>query len=136
MKRGPTSNLNVQPVALELNETRSRLRDSFPAHASWRAGCQGRRRPVPVEGSEFVMPADAVIMAFGFNPHGMPWLESHGVTVDKWGRIIADVESQYRYQTTNPKIFAGGDAVRGADLVVTAMAEGRHAAQGSLTGWA
>ncbi|MFP1591790.1 hypothetical protein ACLB1M_19465 [Escherichia coli] len=46
----------------------------------------------------------------------MPWLESHGVTVDKWGRIIADVESQYRYQTTNPKIFAGGDAVRGADL--------------------
>ncbi len=89
----------------------------------------GRRRPVPVEGSEFVMPADAVIMAFGFNPHGMPWLESHGVTVDKWGRIIADVESQYRYQTTNPKIFAGGDAVRGADLVVTAMAEGRHAAQ-------
>lgn len=90
---------------------------------------EGRRRPVPVEGSEFVMPADAVIMAFGFNPHGMPWLESHGVTVDKWGRIIADVESQYRYQTTNPKIFAGGDAVRGADLVVTAMAEGRHAAQ-------
>src|SRR5699024_11460351 len=54
---------------------------------------QGRRRPVPIEGSEFVMPADAVIMAFGFNPHGMPWLESHGVTVDKWGRIIADVES-------------------------------------------
>ena len=93
---------------------------------------QGRRRPVPVEGSEFVMPADAVIMAFGFNPHGMPWLESHGVTVDKWGRIIADVESQYRYQTTNPKIFAGGDAVRGADLVVTAMAEGRHAAQGII----
>ncbi len=46
---------------------------------------EGRRRPVPVEGSEFVMPADAVIMAFGFNPHGMPWLESHGVTVDKWG---------------------------------------------------
>ena len=52
--------------------------------------------------------------------------------VDKWGRIIADVESQYRYQTTNPKIFAGGDAVRGADLVVTAMAEGRHAAQGII----
>ncbi len=42
------------------------------------------------------------------------------------------MESQYRYQTTNPKIFAGGDAVRGADLVVTAMAEGRHAAQGII----
>ena len=42
------------------------------------------------------------------------------------------MESQYRYQTTNPKIFAGGDAVRGADLVVTAMAEGRHAARGIM----
>lgn len=76
------------------------------------------------------MPADAVIMAFGFHPHGMPWLETHGVKVDNWGRIAANVESAYRYQTSNPKIFAGGDAVRGADLVVTAMAEGRHAARG------
>lgn len=81
------------------------------------------------------MPADAVIMAFGFHPHGMPWLESHGVKVDNWGRIAANVESAFRYQTSNPKIFAGGDAVRGADLVVTAMAEGRHAAQGCSTGW-
>lgn len=46
-----------------------------------------------VEGSEFVMLVDAVIMAFGFNSYGMSWLESYGVTVDKWGRIIADVES-------------------------------------------
>ncbi|MCT7052022.1 oxidoreductase FeS-binding subunit, partial [Salmonella enterica subsp. enterica serovar Give] len=63
---------------------------------------------------------------------GMSWLESHGVKVDNWGRIAASVESEFRYQTSNPKIFAGGDAVRGADLVVTAMAEGRHAAQGIL----
>ena len=48
------------------------------------------------------------------------------------GRIKASVESRYRYQTTHDKIFAGGDAVRGADLVVTAMAEGRHAAQGIM----
>ena len=78
------------------------------------------------------MPADAVIMAFGFHPHGMPWLNALGVEVDDWGRIRANVLSRYRYQTSNPKIFAGGDAVRGADLVVTAMAEGRHAAQGIL----
>ena len=78
------------------------------------------------------MPADAVIMAFGFHPHGMPWLNAQGVEVDDWGRIRANVNSRYRYQTSNPKIFAGGDAVRGADLVVTAMAEGRHAAQGIL----
>ncbi|MCP5995887.1 oxidoreductase FeS-binding subunit, partial [Klebsiella pneumoniae] len=69
---------------------------------------QGRRRPVPVAGSEFVMPADAVIMAFGFNPHAMPWLQAQGVETDDWGRIRASVESRYRYQTSNPQIFAGG----------------------------
>lgn len=77
------------------------------------------------------MPADAVIMAFGFHPHRMPRLEAAGVALDSQGRIKAGVESRYRYQTSQEKIFAGGDAVRGADLVVTAMAEGRHAAQGS-----
>lgn len=78
------------------------------------------------------MPADAVITAFGFHPHRMPWLEAAGVALDSQGRIKAGVESRYRYQTSQEKIFAGGDAVRGADLVVTAMAEGRHAAQGIL----
>ena len=75
------------------------------------------------------MPADAVIMAFGFHPHRMPRWRRRGW---RWtaGRIKAGVESRYRYQTSQEKIFAGGDAVRGADLVVTAMAEGRHAAQG------
>ncbi len=53
------------------------------------------------------------------------------MALDSQGRIKAGVESRYRYQTSQEKIFAGGDAVRGADLVVTAMAEGRHAAQGS-----
>ena len=131
-EEGANFEFNVQPVALELNEQGHVCGIRFLRTRLGEPDAQGRRRPVPVEGSEFVMPADAVIMAFGFNPHGMPWLESHGVTVDKWGRIIAHVESQYRYQTTNPKIFAGGDAVRGADLVVTAMAEGRHAAQGII----
>ncbi len=131
-EEGANFEFNVQPVALELNEQGHVCGIRFLRTRLGEPDAQGRRRPVPIEGSEFVMPADAVIMAFGFNPHGMPWLESHGVTVDKWGRIIADVESQYRYQTTNPKIFAGGDAVRGADLVVTAMAEGRHAAQGII----
>ncbi|KJF75789.1 hypothetical protein UA44_24675 [Klebsiella aerogenes] len=73
-----------------------------------------------------------VIMAFGFHPHSMPWLEAAGVQLDSRGRIKANMESRYRYQTSNQKIFAGGDAVRGADLVVTAMAEGRHAAQGIM----
>ena len=62
----------------------------------------------------------------------VPMLEAAGVALDSQGRIKAGVESRYRYQTSQEKIFAGGDAVRGADLVVTAMAEGRHAAQGIL----
>lgn len=129
-EEGAAFEFNVQPVELTLDETgrvngirllRTRLGEP---------DAQGRRRPVPIAGSEFVMPADAVIMAFGFNPHAMPWLQAQGVKVDDWGRIAASVETRYRYQTSNPQIFAGGDAVRGADLVVTAMAEGRHAAQG------
>ncbi|VFT68168.1 oxidoreductase [Escherichia coli] len=71
-------------MALELNEQGHVCGIRFLRTRLGEPDAQGRRRPVPVEGSEFVMPADAVIMAFGFNPHGMPWLESHGVTVDKW----------------------------------------------------
>lgn len=131
-EEGANFEFNVQPVELELNAEGRVCGVRFLRTELGEPDAQGRRRPVPIAGSEFVMPADAVIMAFGFHPHGMPWLETHGVKVDSWGRIAANVESAYRYQTTNPKIFAGGDAVRGADLVVTAMAEGRHAAQGII----
>lgn len=133
-EEGAEFEFNVQPVNLELDKEGRvcgiRLLRTEPGEPD----AQGRRRPVPIAGSEFVMPADAVIMAFGFHPHSMPWLEAAGVQLDDWGRITADVESRYRYQTSNPQIFAGGDAVRGADLVVTAMAEGRHAATG-IMGW-
>lgn len=131
-EEGANFEFNVQPVELVLDTQGHVSGIRFLRTRLGEPDGQGRRRPVPVPGSEFVMPADAVIMAFGFHPHGMPWLESHGVKVDNWGRIAASVESAFRYQTSNPKIFAGGDAVRGADLVVTAMAEGRHAAQGML----
>ncbi|QEP43223.1 FAD-dependent oxidoreductase [Ectothiorhodospiraceae bacterium BW-2] len=91
---------------------------------------RGRRRPVPIEGSEEIIPADAVIIAFGFQPSPAPWLAQYGVTTDERGRVIAPADSAYRYQTANPKIFAGGDMVRGSDLVVTAIWEGRQAAEG------
>lgn len=131
-EEGANFEFNVQPVALELNEQGHVCRIRFLRTRLGEPDAQGRRRPVPVEGSEFVMPADAVIMAFGFNPHEMPWLESHGVTVDKWGRIIASVESQYRYQTTGRKSSPVVTPCVVPDLVVTAMAEGRHAAQGII----
>jgi glutamate synthase (NADPH/NADH) small chain len=93
---------------------------------------RGRRRPEPVPGSEEVVPCDNVIIAFGFQPSPSPWFNDYGIETDERGRVKAPANHQYKYQTTNPKIFAGGDMVRGSDLVVTAVFEGRNAAEGIL----
>lgn len=92
----------------------------------------GRSRPEIVEGSEQVIEADAVVMAFGFKPDPAGWLKEFGVELDEGGRIRAFEKGGYPFQSSQPKIFAGGDAVRGADLVVTAVAEGRAAAEGII----
>ncbi len=92
----------------------------------------GRRRPEAIPGSEEILPADVVLIAFGFRPNPAPWLEEQGVTVNDWGGVIAPEAQQYKFQTSNPKVFAGGDMVRGSDLVVTAIWEGREAADGIL----
>jgi len=91
-------------------------------------GSDGRRRPQPVKGSEFILAADALILAFGFQAHEMPWLAGHNIRFDRWGLIETGAGSRVT-QTHNPKVFAAGDAVHGADLVVTAMAEGRRSAR-------
>ena len=95
-------------------------------------GPDGRRRPEPIPGSEAVLEADAVIVAFGFQPSPAPWFEEHQVRVNDWGGVIAEEHQQYPFQTTNPRVFAGGDMVRGSDLVVTAIWQGRQAAEGIL----
>ena len=89
---------------------------------------RGRQAAVPIEGSESLLEADIVIIAFGFSPTVPEWLAAQGVEGSPNGRIVAGGDERLPYQTTNPKLFAGGDAVRGADLVVTAVAEGRDAA--------
>jgi glutamate synthase (NADPH/NADH) small chain len=93
---------------------------------------QGRRSPQIVEGSEEVLAADAVVIAFGFRPDPAPWFAEHDIGIDDGGRVIAPEQSEFPFQTGNPKIFAGGDMVRGSDLVVTAIYEGREAAEGIL----
>lgn len=123
---------NLQPLGLEVNASGQVTGVKVVKTALGEPDAAGRRRPEPVEGSEHVLAADAVIMAFGFQPHQMSWLEPYGVELDQWGRIKAASEQTYRYQTSNEKIFAGGDAVRGSDLVVTAIDEGRKAAEGIL----
>ena len=92
----------------------------------------GRRRPQPIAGSEEVMEADAVIIAFGFQPSPPQWLGVADVALNDWDGVIAEEYQAFKFQTTNPKISAGGDMVRGSDLVVTAIWEGRQAAEGIL----
>ena len=93
---------------------------------------RGRRSPQPVPGSEEIIPADAIIIAFGFRPSPAPWFAEFGVDIDAGGRVIAPENGKKAFQTSNEKIFAGGDMVRGSDLVVTAVWEGRQAGEGIL----
>jgi glutamate synthase (NADPH/NADH) small chain len=92
----------------------------------------GRRRPQPIPGSEVVLEADAIIIAFGFQPSPPKWLQEAQVETNDWDGVIAEEFQQFKFQTSNPKVFAGGDMVRGSDLVVTAIWEGRQAAEGIL----
>jgi glutamate synthase (NADPH) small chain len=92
----------------------------------------GYRRPEPIAGSEEIVPADCVIIAFGFRPSPALWFAEHRIGLDTGGRVLASASHLYKFQTTNPKVFAGGNMVRGSDLVVTAVFEGRQAAEGIL----
>ena len=93
----------------------------------------GRRRPVPVADSLVTVAADIVLIAFGFRPNPPAWLAGLKVAINEQERIIAKESGEFPMQTTNPKVFAGGDVVRGSDLVVTAIWEGRQAALGILS---
>jgi glutamate synthase (NADPH/NADH) small chain len=92
----------------------------------------GRRRPVVVDGSEEMIEADVVLIAFGFEAEPPEWCDSQDIQRDEWRRVVAPEKQDFAFQTSNPKVFAGGDMVRGSDLVVTAIYEGRKAAEGIL----
>jgi glutamate synthase (NADPH/NADH) small chain len=85
----------------------------------------GRRRPIPVPGSEFVIPADAVVIAIGYGADPVVPQTTSGIRTDRKAFIQVDEKGR----TTRPGVFAGGDNVNGADLVVTALADGRRAAE-------
>jgi glutamate synthase (NADPH) small chain len=92
---------------------------------------RGRRRPEPVPGSEEVIPADRVLIAFGFRPSPADWFAQFDIQVDERDRVKIRKDRLFG-QTSNPQVFSGGDMVRGSDLVVTAVWEGREAARGIL----
>ena len=89
----------------------------------------GRRVPVPIQGSEEIYPADEVVIAFGFRANPAKWFKDFKIQTNKSGLVIAPERQELKFQTSNPKIFSGGDMVRGSDLVVTAIWEGREAAK-------
>lgn len=93
---------------------------------------RGRRSPEPVPGTEEIIPANAVLIAFGFRPSPADWFSEQSINTDQSGRVEINTGTTHSHQTSNPKIFAGGDMVRGSDLVVTAVFEGRNAAEGIL----
>jgi len=93
---------------------------------------RGRRSPEVIPGTEEIVATDAVIIAFGFQPSPSPWFAEFGIDIDAKGRVLAAEQAKYAFQTSNEQVFAGGDMVRGSDLVVTAVYEGREAAQGIL----
>jgi glutamate synthase (NADPH/NADH) small chain len=95
-------------------------------------GPRGRRVAEEVPGTEEIIPADAVIIAFGFQPSPPAWMMEAGIETHPNGRVRVSSAADRSFQTTNPKVFAGGDMVRGSDLVVTAVFEGREAAKGIL----
>ena len=96
------------------------------------ADAHGRARPEIVPGSEEGIPADVVILSFGFLASPPDWCTESGIELEPNGRISNSGEGRLPMQTSNPKVFAGGDTVRGADLVVRAAFDGREAAKSIL----
>ena len=122
--------IEAEPISIETNQNGQTTGIKIIRTQMGEPDANGRRQAVMIEGSEEVLPCDAVIVAFGFAPHAMPWLADANVVTDNRGRIAR--AGSLKQQTSNPKVFAGGDITRGSDLVVTAIVEGRTAAESIL----
>jgi len=86
----------------------------------------GRRRPMPIEGSEFELDVDLVVVAVGVSPNPLVPSCLPDLKVSKWGTIIVDED---KMQSSISEMFAGGDIVRGGATVILAMGDGRRAAE-------
>jgi glutamate synthase (NADPH/NADH) small chain len=129
MQEGVRFEFNTVPLALQHeNRKLTGLRVEGTRLVPDQPG--GRARPESIEGSEQVLPADAIIFAFGYRPSPPPWLETLGVALHEGG--LVQTGGRLPGQTSNPGIFAAGDMVRGSDLVVTAIADARQAAQSMI----
>jgi glutamate synthase (NADPH/NADH) small chain len=131
-EEGVQFQFNLQPLDIAVDEKGNTIGVRVVRTEMGDPDSAGRRRPVEIPGSEHILEADAVIIAFGFQPSPAPWFGEYGIMLDERGRVRAPAKGRFAFQTSNPKIFSGGDMVRGSDLVVTAIDEGRKAAEGIL----
>ena len=131
-EEGVNFQFNLQPLDISVDENGKANGVKFVKTQLGSPDVNGRRHPEPIEGSEFVMEADAVVIAFGFLPSPPKWMIDAGVELDSRGRVVAVDSSDFALQTTKQNVFAGGDMVLGSDLVVTAIDQGRKAAIGIL----
>ena len=131
-EEGVNFEFNIQPLDIAIDDNGKACGVKFVKTQLGAPDANGRRSPEPIEGSEFVMEADAVVIAFGFLPSPPQWMKDAGVELDSRGRVVATDSSEFALQTSKQNIFAGGDMVLGSDLVVTAVDQGRKAAMGIL----
>ena len=126
-EEGVIFNFNIQPIDILGNKKVEGIKTvqtmlGEPDH-------NGRRIPIPIPDSEKIYDADVVIVAFGFRASPAEWFDDFDIKIKKDGLVIAEENQEFKFQTTNKKVFSGGDMVRGSDLVVTAIWEGREAAK-------
>jgi glutamate synthase (NADPH/NADH) small chain len=131
-EEGVNFEFNIQPLDIAVNDAGEAIGVKFVRTQLSTPDANGRRNPEAIEGSEFIMEADAVVIAFGFLPSPPKWMVDAGVELDSRGRVVAVDSSEFALQTTKQNVFAGGDMVLGSDLVVTAIDQGRKAAIGIL----
>jgi glutamate synthase (NADPH/NADH) small chain len=84
----------------------------------------GRRRPVPIKGSEFIIECDLVVEAIGTGANPLLTATTPDIKLNRWGNIIVDENGM----TSKPGVFAGGDITRGGATVILAMGDGKKAA--------
>ena len=126
-EEGVEFEFNIQPIEILGNKSVEGIK--VVRTELGEADQNGRRIPVPIPGSETIIEADAVIVAFGFRASPADWFKDFNIATRNNGLVLAAEEQKYKFQTSNEKIFSGGDMVRGSDLVVTAIWEGREAAK-------
>ena len=124
-EEGVIFNFNIQPIDILGNKKVEGIKTVQTMLGE--ADQNGRRIPIPVPDSEKIYDADVVIVAFGFRASPAEWFDDFDIKTKKDGLVVAEENQEFKFQTTNKKVFSGGDMVRGSDLVVTAIWEGREA---------